>query len=314
MTGALTIGVLITYYGERELLHECLESLQQQTQPVDEILVYDDASDAPPDSYIPDGMSVKVLRGATNRGPAHGRNQLLAASTTDYVHFHDADDVFAPEWHARVRSEIEQQDVDAVFTEVDAVRETGADSPRVLGLQSLIGTRDLLRFCINGVMLVPAGTYRRDRVLGIDGYRTTLWQSEDFDFHVRLAATGITYAVIPESLVTIRVRAASRSQQHVEALANYVRAVGLLAKELPIEYIGDLADSAARAGSRLHALGAKTEASEAFKLAQRLGPPRFTTQRRAYRVIASTIGFQNAENIAGLYRRLLPSRVRQLFA
>ncbi len=36
---SMTIAVLITYYGERELLRECLESLRDQTSPPAEILV-----------------------------------------------------------------------------------------------------------------------------------------------------------------------------------------------------------------------------------------------------------------------------------
>jgi glycosyltransferase involved in cell wall biosynthesis len=309
-----SIGVLITYYAERELLRDCLESLAAQTPPVDEIIVYDDASEAPPDPYIPDGMNVRILRGETNRGPAFGRNQLLNAATSEYVHYHDADDLFAPAWHSRLQAELERQRVDAVFTEIDAIRESGTNSQRILGLDQLVNKGDLLRFCINGVMLVPAGTYRRERVLAIGGYRTQLWQSEDFDFHIRLAASGITYAVIPDSLITIRVRAHGRSQDQVEALSSYVEAIALLADELPRDYHADLADAAVRAGSRLYALGAKTRSNSAFDLTQRLGPPRFTTQRGAYRVLASTVGYSFAERLAALYRRVLPSRVRQLIA
>ena len=56
-----TVGVLITYFGERELLRECLESLAQQTRAVDEILVYDDASSAPPAAYVPNGLEVSII-------------------------------------------------------------------------------------------------------------------------------------------------------------------------------------------------------------------------------------------------------------
>src|SRR5437867_4136279 len=95
---ARTLGVLITYYGERDLLRECVESLLVSGEAPDEILVYDDASEWPARDYIPKGASVKVIRGAVNRGPAHGRNVLLRTSRSDYVHFHDADDLFHHDW------------------------------------------------------------------------------------------------------------------------------------------------------------------------------------------------------------------------
>ena len=310
----LTIGVLITYYGERELLRECLDSLARQTHAVDEILVYDDASSAPAEDYIPSGLPVTILRSYENRGPAHGRNQLLLASKATYVHFHDADDLFHPEWHARVRDTLQARRVDVVFTEIDVLSEANIRSERILALEQLIAGADLIRFCIRGIMLVPSGTYRREQVLAIDGYRTSLWQSEDFDFHVRLAASGISYAAITDSLVTIRVRPAGRSRNQVQTWSTLVQAVAALADELPASYRSDLADAAARAGSSLFKLGARAEASTAFKLAARLGPPRFTTQRRLYRLLATTVGFETTEHLAQVYRGMLPGSLRELLA
>src|SRR2546427_12916521 len=70
--GRPTIGVLITYHDERELLRECLESIARQTVPPDEVLVFDDASKAPAAAYVPAGLPVRVLRTEANRGPSHG--------------------------------------------------------------------------------------------------------------------------------------------------------------------------------------------------------------------------------------------------
>jgi hypothetical protein len=239
---------------------------------------------------------------------------LLEASQADYVHFHDADDLFEPDWHARVRDVLEAQRVDMVFTEIDAVDEANRRTEAILGLRHLAPGADLVRHCIQGVMLVPAGTYRRDRVLAIGGYRLSLHQAEDFDFHVRLAGTGVTYATIQDSLISIRVREAGRSRNQVQTWSCYVEAVEALAAELPAAYRPDLADAAARAGSKLYMLGARPQAATAFALATRLGPPRFTTQRRVYRWLARTIGYQPAEQLAGAYRAIFPAGVRQRLA
>lgn len=98
----LMISILITYYNERELLTECLCLCYHQLEPTDEIIIYDDASHNPAIDYIPAGVSARVIRGEIDRGPSAGRNILLAESRCNYVHFHDSDDVFAPEWRARV--------------------------------------------------------------------------------------------------------------------------------------------------------------------------------------------------------------------
>ncbi len=311
---SLTIGVLITYYGERDLLRECLETIATQTRPPDEILIYDDASDAPAEQYVPAGLPVKILRGDVNRGPAYGRNQLLQASTSTHIHFHDADDLFHPDWHARVHDVLEATNVDVVFTEIDVAGDRSVQSTRVLALEGLAIGADLVRFCIQGVMLVPAGTYRRQTALANAAYRTSLWQAEDFDFHVRLAASRPTYAVITDPLVTIRVRPDGRSRDRVETWSAYVAAVEALSTELPGQYQSDLADAAARAGSILFKAGARDQAKRAFKLAARLGPPRFTTQRRLYRLLATTVGFETTEQLARAYRGMLPARLRAYIA
>jgi glycosyltransferase involved in cell wall biosynthesis len=310
----VSIGVLITYYGERDLLRECLTTIANQTRLPDEILVYDDASDAPAENYVPSGLPVKVMRGDVNRGPAYGRNQLLQASTSTYVHFHDADDLFSPNWHSRVREVLEGTHVDVVFNEIDVCGEKGIQSTRVLALDSLAAGADLVRFCIQGVMLVPAGTYRREALVSIGGYRTGLWQAEDFDFHVRLAASQPRYAVVTDPLVTIRVRPEGRSRNRIQTWSSYVQAVAALSAELPDGYRSDFADAAARAGSMLFKLGARNEARSAFRLAARLGPPTFTTQRPLYRLLATTVGFEMTEQLALAYRSMLPAGLRAYVA
>jgi glycosyltransferase involved in cell wall biosynthesis len=311
----MTLALLITYYGERELLRECLESVLHQTEPPDEVLIYDDASDAPPAPYVPTGMPVRILRGAENRGLSFGRNQLLQASSSTYVHFHDADDLFHPEWCARVRASFESTHADAVFTEAVA---SAVDSParqRVIGLADVLAGEDLAEFCIKGVIMPAAGSYRRETVLDIGGFRTSLRQAEDFDFHVRLAVTRPRFAIIADPLVTIRVRPDSLSNlDRVAQWTAYLQAVELLSTELPVSYRSNLSDAAARAGSLLFRLGARDEARRAFKLATRLGPPRFTTQRLAYRVLARTVGFELTEQLARTYRSLLPAELRASIA
>lgn len=308
---APTLSVLITYYNERELLAECLSSLAAQAHPPDEIIVYDDASTYPAADYLPPGLTVRVIRGETNVGPARGRNCLLAEARGDVVHFHDADDLFAPSWCAQVRGALAADHVDVVLTEIRSVAGDELRGERVLGLARLAADPDLLRFCLRGFLLVPSGTYRRDLVGALGGYRETLWQAEDFDFHVRLAARGVSYHVIDEPLVTIRLRPDGRSARRGEVWTSALRAVTLHAQELPAPYHQDLAEMTAHIGSQLFKHGCRRSAHEAFRLAHRLGPPRFHAQRRPYRLLARGLGPRAAEWLSLLYRRTLPGFLRR---
>ncbi|MBI1748349.1 MAG: glycosyltransferase [Acidobacteria bacterium] len=308
-----TLGVLITYYNERELFRQCLYSLQEQSCAVDEILVYDDASAAPAADYVPEGFPLRILRGPINHGPSFGRNVLLNASRCDYIHFHDADDLFEPSWCERVRGPLTSGGVDAVFTEVSAYDGRQLLCERVMGLAELAAAGDLLRFCIHGAILPGAATCRKSSVLAIGGYREDLWQSEDFDFHVRLAAQGIRYALILDPLVR-RMRACGRSGQQQEVWSSACQAIKRLAQELPAPYHPDLAEAAAKAGSMLFRLDARQEARAAFELAAALGPPAFGRQRRAYRLLSRSFGPERTEQWARLYRHGLPDSLRRWVA
>jgi glycosyltransferase involved in cell wall biosynthesis len=306
-----TLGVLITYHNERELLRECLESLCVQRDVPEEVLIYDDASDFPACDYVPREMACRIIRGEVNRGPAYGRNVLLRASRSDYIHFHDADDLFHPEWCPRVRQVIEESNADVILTEICSMENDRVVCDRVLGLDRLRGGRDLVRFCIEGAVLTPAGTYRRSCVVAIGGYREQLWQSEDFDFHIRLAASGVSYKIIREPLVIIRLRASGRSRNQVEVWASAVEAITFLSKELPSDYYPILAEKAAYCGSVLFRLGAHTVARKAFQLAHELGPPTFRGRRALYRGMAKLFGPLVAERMGSLCRRVLPEWVRR---
>jgi glycosyltransferase involved in cell wall biosynthesis len=305
-----SLAVLITYYNERELLTDCLRSLVGQANPPDEIRIYDDASEHPAEKYVPSGISVKVVRGDRNVGPARARNRLWRSTSCEYVHFHDADDWFDSSWGTRVRHVLDTESPDVVFTEVSSHRDGTTACTEVLGLSALKDGGDLTQFCLHNPLLVPSGTYRRSLVETLNGYRESLWQSEDYDFHVRLAARHPDYRLLFEPLVHIRLRAESRSQNHPEVWACRLEALSLLAAELPPLYRRELSEEAGRVGSQLFQLGDRESARRAFDLAQRLGPPAFQYQQRLYRFVAKGLGPQTAEWVGKLYRNVLPSRVR----
>jgi glycosyltransferase involved in cell wall biosynthesis len=309
MAPRLTVG--ITYHDERELVQECLHSLLSQTAPPEEVIVYDDASAAPAADYIPADPRIRIVRGDRNLGPGPARNRILQSARSDYVHFHDADDLFHPDWCAEVRHALARNESEAVFTEVSSSRHGRILCERVLGLAALTDGHDLVRFCIRGSLLVPSGTYRRDAIRRVGGYREGLSQSEDFDFHVRLAASGISFVIIDRPLVHIRVRTESRSQNHLEVWLDALQAIELLAAELPARYRQDLAERCAGAGMMLHHLHAHEASRRAFDLARELGAPSYSGRPPAYRFVAGAFSPFLAETLASMYRAMLPIVLRK---
>jgi glycosyltransferase involved in cell wall biosynthesis len=309
-----SLSVLVTYYNEGSLLRECLESLLDGDEQPDEILVYDDASpDVPASDIVPDTMPVNIIRGDENVGPSRGRNRLLEHASTDYVHYHDADDLFHADWCRRVRERIEATGPDVVFTEIASRRNGTSVSEQVLGLDAIMrGDVDLLRFCLLGSMLVPAGTYRRQCLADLDGYREDIWQAEDYDLNVRLALQNPDYQIIPEPLLTIRLRADGRSRRNRhEVTQSVVQIARSLRERIPAEYHTDLAEKVSWAGSLLYQSGRHDKAKQAFQLAADLGPPQeYAGKHRLYQVLARAWGGYVAEQVSAAYRTLLPQGLR----
>ena len=305
-----TVGVYITYHNERELLTELISSLVKDENLPDEIVVYDDCSSFPAQDYVPVDAPVRIIRATENRGPAFGRNCLLAQAKSDYVHFHDSDDFFLPGWLRRVREVILGEAPEAIFTEI-APYKGGELQPWRLGLEKLSVERDLLGFCIENAMLVPAGTYRREFVQRIGGYPEDLWQSEDYAFHIRLATRCSKFHIIPEPLVGIRFRSNSRSSNRIEVYSDGLKGLQLLASEIPESHQTHVADAAISKSRWLYQAGERAQAFAGFSWAASLQRASYRNQQWGYRLCARVVGPFYAEVMSSVYRNI-PKRIEKL--
>ncbi|NBT58743.1 glycosyltransferase family 2 protein [bacterium] len=274
-----------------------------------EILIYDDASSLRPEAFIPLGIPARVIRSDSNQGPGKGRNRILEEAQGDWIHFHDADDWVLPHWCEIVLKNALGNDL--VLTEVISFQNEKLLSPSVIGLSGLASSESLVPFAIQHFILPAAGAFKVDLARKIRGYRESLWQSEDWDFYVRMAGAQPRFKVIPESLAAIEVRKESRSQKRIETLTCVLQSILLLENELPSEFKIHLAEKAAWTGSQLFQLGDKLLARDAFHLAKSLGPARHLNQKKAYRWLANHYGQEIAERIAGTYRKLVPDLFRK---
>ena len=109
------ISVIIPAYNREELIGETLWSLLSQTVPAKEIIVVDDGSQDGTGEAVLEMLKLenteklKISRGRPwpelrvirqeNAGPGAARNLGLAASTGEFIHFFDSDDIAAPNKH-----------------------------------------------------------------------------------------------------------------------------------------------------------------------------------------------------------------------
>lgn len=198
------VSVIIPAYNAATWVGRAVDSVLSQTWTDLEILVVDDGSTDDTRNVLA-GFSppVQVLTQA-NAGPAAARNLGLARATGEYVAFLDADDYWRPEKLARQVALLDRQpDVGFCSTATELVDTAGhhlgdwpcgpagAPMPDILFMHGTV-----ISGSTSGVLV------RRDLVIEVGGFDTTLRGFEDPDLWIRLAART-SYRCIPEVLTIV---------------------------------------------------------------------------------------------------------------
>lgn len=220
--GGGTVSVVVTTYNHAHYLSEALASIAGQIVPADEIIVVDDGSSDHPESVTARYAGVEIIH-QHNQGLSAARNTGLKAARGEYVLFLDADDRLTDiALETLVRRMKANPDCGFVYgayrlfgTEPDwrkdcALRPIGRDPYLTLLTQNCIG--------MHGTVL-----YRRDRLIAIGGFDTTLPACEDYDVYLRLAQEhGVSCG--PEVLAEYRQHGSNMSSD-LARMNNAVRLV-----------------------------------------------------------------------------------------
>jgi glycosyltransferase involved in cell wall biosynthesis len=213
------LALCIPGFNAGRYLPRLLSSARAQTTAFDEILVYDDGS-SDDTAEVAEALGARVIRGGINRGCAFGKNALAAAASSDWVHFHDADDDLYPHFvevaarwmggagsHDVVMIAYADQDEDGVTLRerrfddwalrVDPIRETILEQHNNCGI------------------------YRREAFLAAGGFDVDprVLYNEDDAMHCQLARAGLRFRAEPTVSAIVVQRSGSMSREHRRACA-----------------------------------------------------------------------------------------------
>lgn len=194
-----SLALLVPAFNAARCLPRLLESAARQSQPFDEIWVYDDAS-TDDTAAIAKRYGACVLRGDSNRGCSYGKNALAQHTKADWLHFHDADDELHPNFVALARRWIEDGWCDVVLFPYEERNDATGEHMGYRIFDPVDVARDARSYAIREQINPFCGLYRRKAFLGAGGWDEDplVLYNEDVATHIRLAFAGLRFGAETE--------------------------------------------------------------------------------------------------------------------
>lgn len=226
------LTVIVPAFNAASFLAVTLQSLQQQTTPPDQVILVDDGS-TDDTAAIAERHGVTVIR-QQQMGPGAARNRGLAAATTEFVAFLDADDWYVPDKLERCVKTLTELNAACIGTDAWVVRNDRVEGrknqsrvvPTALTMELLLQDNPVV--CSTVVA-------RRAAVLAAGGFdeHPDMVATEDFDLWLRMAGRE-PIAYLPQPLTFYRVHAGSLS-----ANSRFLRGIDRIMAKVAQEHVGE---------------------------------------------------------------------------
>jgi len=310
-----TIALCIPAYNAASYLPRLLHSAAAQKIPFDEILVYNDCS-KDNTARVAESLGARVITGERNVGCSAGKNTMLHAATSEWIHFHDADDELLPNFTTlahRWLANPEMPDVllfdyeyrDNETNELIAASDFSSDRLRADPVEYAILTQ-INPFC---------GLYRRSRLLEVGGYDLDpdILYNEDVAFHCKLAIAGLSFDAEKEvSIINYRISGSMSGANQVKCLKAHHAVMRRVAAKVGTLYAEGIARRLWATSGSLAAYNEWAEMDQALDLASSLlgGAPsgQNSNFRRLANLISPKAAFRMREYMISLFKPQLRKR------
>ncbi len=203
------VSVVIPTRNRPESLLKCLAALNAQTARDFEVIVIDDASDAPASTVVESAslpnLNLQCLRNERRMGPAYSRNRGVHAAQGRYIAFVDDDVRVVPSWlheHLEARRDAE----DSLISIGPLAAPADWDAQAWTRWEAATLQREYDRM----VAGVYAPTWRqfhtgnalapRECILAVRGFDEGFLRAEDIELGLRLAQSGCQFRFVPTAI------------------------------------------------------------------------------------------------------------------
>jgi glycosyltransferase involved in cell wall biosynthesis len=208
------LSIIIPCFNQAIYLHDCLDSILQQSFSDWEAIVVNDGSSDDTNNvakaYCQKDSRIKLIE-KQNGGLSSARNYGIQNSTGDWLLFLDADDMLMNHhFQETVQVISSKPDVNLIQTGYHHMNE---DGKQILHTVVPNNNRDLLpTILIQNIGPVHTLIVRRSIILKMQGFDETLNSCEDWDMWIRVGKSGIKKESINKALVGYRLATNSMSR------------------------------------------------------------------------------------------------------
>ena len=228
---APTFAVLIAAYNAGPFLAECLDSVLAQTHSATEIIVCDDGSTDDTARVLADYAGQVIVIGQANQGEGAAKNAALAAASSEFVAFLDADDRFEPtRLEAVAWLAAQRPDLDVIATDV---HEFGPAARDFHSIAADFDVRDQ-RGTLLWANLLPVFVARRSTLESVGGFATEASAHRDWITAVRLVLAGARAGIVAEALYGYRRWLGQDTAARAEYYRRRLRTVALFRDEFAL--------------------------------------------------------------------------------
>jgi glycosyltransferase involved in cell wall biosynthesis len=186
-----------------EFLSETISSVFCQTRLPDEVLIVDDGSTIPVESYLaenpPPGL-VRILRIDRSRNCGGARNYGWRHAQGDLIVFNDSDDLWEPD-KIRLQAEYLEShpEVDGVYGPMEAFFPDGSTQPWAHDRPPVVDLRSAL---LDANLSLQTLMIRRRALETLGGFDETLPNLSDQAFTIEIGRAGLQVVFLPTPVVT----------------------------------------------------------------------------------------------------------------
>jgi glycosyltransferase involved in cell wall biosynthesis len=192
-------SLLVPCYNAEKYVAKFIGQIRSLNKSFDEIIFYDDCST---DDTVPILLSAgyQVIRASENKGPGFARNRLAEVATCEFIHFHDIDDEFNPDFLQLVDNQLKIKKSEVTIGYADWIDANNRQPLLKWRYQENELLKAPLPYLISNPLGVINTVYLKEAFLNIHGFNEKIKCWEDADLHVRFAASTASFSVINEVL------------------------------------------------------------------------------------------------------------------